>query len=80
MFIPFIPHLIAILAWQCNRDAFPFSGFLPEFDSWTHFSDYVATLQNTGTIHLYWYIRPNNSFGTVEFRMCDGSGGTCRLL
>jgi carboxylate-amine ligase len=56
-------------------DAFPFSGFPKPFTRWEEFSEYCRTLSRVGAItspkDIYWYIRPNAIYGTVEVRICD---------
>lgn len=57
-------------------DSFPYSGIPPHFSSWQEFEYYYDTLLNAGAIHstkdLYWLIRPNAEFGTIEVRIFDG--------
>jgi carboxylate-amine ligase len=57
-------------------ESFPFSGLPYYFLNWTEFEKYVDTLARSGAIvslkDLYWYVRPNPTFGTLEFRICDG--------
>lgn len=56
-------------------DSFPFSGIPQQFKRWSEFEHYYHTLSHAGVISslkdLYWHIRPNLGFGTVEFRICD---------
>lgn len=56
-------------------ESFPLSGIPPQFHSWEEFEHYCETLKRTGAIgsikDLYWFIRPNLKFGTIEFRICD---------
>ena len=56
-------------------ESFPFSGLPPLFPSWSSFEHYIKTLHQAGAISslkdLYWYVRPNLEFGTLEFRICD---------
>jgi glutamate---cysteine ligase / carboxylate-amine ligase len=56
-------------------DAFPFSGSPHSFRSWDQFEDYCLTLNKVGAIQsfkdLYWYVRPNLFYGTLEVRICD---------
>ncbi len=56
-------------------ESFPYSGLPLSFASWHEFEHYYSSLHRVGAIHslkdLYWYIRPNLSFGTIEFRICD---------
>lgn len=57
-------------------DSFPFGGRPTTFDTWEEFELYVKTLEKCNVIaslkDLYWHIRPNLDFGTLEFRICDG--------
>jgi len=54
---------------------FPRSGIPRIFDSWQDFNYLVETLVNTNTIpdgsKIWWDVRPNWSYPTVEFRVCD---------
>jgi carboxylate-amine ligase len=54
---------------------FPRCGVPSPFDSWKRYSDFVGTLERTGTIvestQLWWSVRPHHEFGTVEVRICD---------
>jgi carboxylate-amine ligase len=54
---------------------FPRSGIPPLFTSWADLSDLVDTLVNTNCIpdgtKLWWDVRPNWKFPTLEFRICD---------
>lgn len=56
-------------------DAFPFSGLPQPFTSWDQFERYYNALYKVGAIasfkDLYWYIRPNLLYGTIEIRICD---------
>lgn len=56
-------------------NSFPFSGLPVSFNNWSEFEYYYETLNRTGVISslkdLYWYIRPNLNYGTIEFRICD---------
>lgn len=56
-------------------ESFPFAGVPPHFADWEDLSTYCKTLYRAGAIQslkdLYWFIRPNLSFGTIEFRICD---------
>ena len=56
-------------------EVLPFSGVPPLFKNWKEFEYYYDTLHRTGVIRslkdLYWFIRPNVLFGTLEFRICD---------
>jgi carboxylate-amine ligase len=54
---------------------FPRSGIPPLFASWAELGDLVDTLVNTSCIpdgtKLWWDVRPNWKFPTLEFRICD---------
>jgi carboxylate-amine ligase len=55
---------------------FPVAGPIPYFDSYSEYLRAVNRLVRTGAMldagHIYWDIRPGNSFETVEFRVADG--------
>ncbi len=57
-------------------DSFPISGLPYYFPDWQEFKKYCDTLLHTEAIaslkDLYWFIRPSPSYGTLEFRICDG--------
>lgn len=59
-------------------DVFPFGGLPQNFTCWEQFEQYHQILMNVGAIKsfkdLYWYVRPNLMYGTVEIRMCDAMG------
>lgn len=54
---------------------FPRSGVPPVFGSWAEFSALVDALVRTGCVpdgsKIWWDIRPNWSYPTLEFRICD---------
>jgi carboxylate-amine ligase len=54
---------------------FPRSGIPRMFNSWSEYSSIVETLVNTNTIpdgsKIWWDVRPNSSYPTLEFRICD---------
>src|SRR5260221_2144911 len=54
---------------------FPRSGIPRTFQSWSDFTSLVDTLANTHTIpdgsKIWWDVRPNWSYPTLEFRVCD---------
>lgn len=56
-------------------ESFPLAGIPHQFNSWAEFEHYYETLGRAGVIHsikdLYWFIRPNLEYGTIEFRICD---------
>ena len=54
---------------------FPRSGIPRVFQSWADFSYLVDTLVHTNSIpdgsKIWWDVRPNQSYPTLEFRICD---------
>ena len=54
---------------------FPRSGIPPVFNSWNAYQSMVDTLRATHCIpdgsKIYYDIRPNHSYPTIEFRVCD---------
>jgi glutamate---cysteine ligase / carboxylate-amine ligase len=54
---------------------FPRSGIPPVFHSWAELADLVDTMVETNCIpdgtKLWWDVRPNWKFPTLEFRICD---------
>ncbi len=54
---------------------FPRSGIPRTFNSWEEYMSIVETLVNTNTIpdgsKIWWDVRPNTSYPTLEFRICD---------
>lgn len=54
---------------------FPRSGIPRTFQSWSDFSSLVDILVSTNTIpngsKIWWDVRPNWSYPTLEFRICD---------
>ncbi len=54
---------------------FPRSGIPPRFGSWAELNQMVDTLVRTRSIpdgtKLWWDVRPNWKFPTLEFRICD---------
>jgi carboxylate-amine ligase len=54
---------------------FPRTGIPPVIDSWTDYGSLVDTLVRTGCVpnasKVWWDIRPNHSYPTLEFRVCD---------
>ncbi len=54
---------------------FPRSGVPRIFDSWQDYQYLVNTLVNTHSIpnasKIWWDVRPNHSYPTLEFRICD---------
>lgn len=58
-------------------ESFPTGGMSPYLENWANLELYCDTMYNAGFIkslkELYWYIRPNLEFGTIEFRICDAA-------
>jgi carboxylate-amine ligase len=56
-------------------ESFPYSKPPGVFQDWKSLSQYYFTLEEAGVIasfkDLYWQVRPNLQFGTLEFRICD---------
>ena len=54
---------------------FPRTGVPPVLKSWGSFEHYRDTLVETGSIpngsKIWWDVRPNHSYPTLEFRVCD---------
>lgn len=54
----------------------PTAGSPPAFESWEQFADHAKLLHRCRAIgslkDLWWDIRPNPGYGTVEIRICDG--------
>lgn len=54
---------------------FPRTGIPPKLDSWAGYESTVQTLVNTGCIEdgtkIWWDVRPNWTYPTLEFRICD---------
>ncbi len=54
---------------------FPRSGIPRTFQSWSDYTYLVDTLVHTNTIpdgsKIWWDVRPNHSYPTLEFRICD---------
>jgi carboxylate-amine ligase len=55
---------------------FPRCGVPDEFADWDDYDAFVRFLVATGSIRehteIWWSVRPHQSFGTVEIRICDG--------
>ena len=56
-------------------ESFPYSGVPPFFNDWNEFENYYDILRQAGAVQstkdLYWFIRPNAKFGTIEIRIFD---------
>lgn len=65
-------------------ESFPTGGLPPYLESWTDLEHYYDTMMHAGAIRsikdLYWYIRPNIEFGTIEFRICDAANSVPGIM
>lgn len=56
-------------------DSFPYSGIQKQFSDWDAYQQYCQVLLDSNVISclkdIYWHVRPNAEFGTIEFRVCD---------
>jgi carboxylate-amine ligase len=54
---------------------FPRTGIPPTLDSWSEYAALVDTMVRTGCVpnasKVWWDLRPNHSYPTLEFRLCD---------
>jgi glutamate---cysteine ligase / carboxylate-amine ligase len=54
---------------------FPRTGTAPRFDNWNEFQYHLDTLVRTNTIpdgtKIWWDLRPNHKYPTLEMRICD---------
>ncbi len=54
---------------------FPRTGIPPTLDSWSDYAALVDTMVRTGCVpnasKVWWDLRPNHSYPTLEFRLCD---------
>jgi glutamate---cysteine ligase / carboxylate-amine ligase len=54
---------------------FPRTGIPPVLGSWNEYEALIGTLVRTGCIpdasKIWWDVRPNHSYPTLEFRVCD---------
>ena len=54
---------------------FPRTGIPPQLESWDQFAHLVETLTETASIpnasKIWWDVRPNWNYPTLEFRICD---------
>lgn len=57
-------------------EVLPTAGLPYEMQCWADYEAIVRLLQQSGAIHdardLWWDMRPNAQFGTLEIRVCDG--------
>jgi carboxylate-amine ligase len=57
-------------------ESVPNAGAPHFFRDWAHFSRYIGRMERSKSIRslkdLWWDVRPNPSYGTVELRICDG--------
>ncbi len=65
-------------------ESFPSGGIPPYLESWGDLEAYYETLMRakvlTSPKDLYWYVRPNMQFGTIEFRICDAMSSLDDLM
>ena len=54
---------------------FPRTGIPPQLHSWNQFEHLIETLTATNSIpdasKIWWDVRPNWTYPTIEFRVCD---------
>jgi carboxylate-amine ligase len=54
---------------------FPRTGIPPVLESWSEYATLVENLVRTGCVpnasKIWWDVRPNHSYPTLEFRVCD---------
>ncbi|ODT63702.1 hypothetical protein ABS71_13990, partial [bacterium SCN 62-11] len=65
-------------------ESHPSGGTPPVFRDWAHFRERCALMLRSHSIvslkDLWWDIRPNPVYGTVEIRICDGTPGLSDTL
>lgn len=65
-------------------ESFPTGGIPPYLEGWSDLEQYYDTMISAGNIRslkdLYWYIRPNIEFGTIEFRICDAASSIHEIM
>lgn len=58
-------------------ESHPAGGIPPSFRDWEHFNELCCLMYRSHSIvslkDLWWDIRPNPGYGTVELRICDGT-------
>ncbi|MCG8467912.1 MAG: carboxylate-amine ligase, partial [Gemmatimonadetes bacterium] len=58
-----------------NWRNFPRTGIPMSFASWGEYQDFIETMVRSNTIpdssKIWWDLRPNHSYPTLEFRVCD---------
>jgi carboxylate-amine ligase len=63
---------------------FPRTGIPDHFDSWREYERYVETLVELHCIDngkkIWWDLRPQPTFGTLEFRICDVPTAPCASI
>ena len=63
---------------------FPRTGIPDHFDSWREYERYVELLVELNCIDngkkIWWDLRPQPSFGTLEFRICDVPTAPCASI
>lgn len=62
----------------------PTGGCPPSFLDWEHFTHYCQRLLRSRSIvslkDLWWDVRPNPNYGTIEVRICDGTASLSETL
>lgn len=70
------PTGLASTRTQVFTKSFPRCGIPDALRDWQEYADYVNLLERTGSIvestQIWHSVRPHHSFGTLEFRICDG--------
>ncbi len=65
-------------------ESFPTGGLPPYLENWKQLELYFETMVHAGAVKspkdLYWYIRPNIEFGTIEFRICDAGNSVQEIM
>jgi len=63
---------------------FPRTGIPDHFESWTEYDEYVKQLVELHCIDngkkIWWDLRPQPTFGTLEFRICDVPTDPCASI
>lgn len=65
-------------------ESFPLAGLPHNISKWEDFEHYYQTLLQVGAIQsikdIYWFIRPNTNYGTIEFRICDAMSDLSEIM
>ena len=68
---PYRLHSYRSIIWR----NFPRTGIPMSFGSWSEYTHFIETMVRSNTIEnsskIWWDVRPNHSFPTIEFRVCD---------